>query len=123
MMAVSTERDKLQKELQRTDEIQVSVTGRKSGRPLTNTVWLVLEGNTLYLLPVKGSDTQWFKNLLERPTIKISAGGAQGEFSATAVTDPNIVPSVVKKFQDKYGVGDVKKYYSKFDAAVVVNLD
>jgi hypothetical protein len=26
---------------------------------------------------------------------------------------------VVEKFREKYGPGDVKKYYSKFDAAVL----
>jgi hypothetical protein len=29
---------------------------------------------------------------------------------------------VVEKFREKYGAGDVKKYYSRFDAAVVVPL-
>jgi hypothetical protein len=29
---------------------------------------------------------------------------------------------VVEKFRGKYGVGDVKKYYSKFDVAVVVQM-
>jgi hypothetical protein len=29
---------------------------------------------------------------------------------------------VVEKFREKYGAGDVKKYYSKFDVAVVVQL-
>jgi hypothetical protein len=29
---------------------------------------------------------------------------------------------VVEKFRDKYGAGDVKKYYSKLDVAVVAPL-
>jgi len=29
---------------------------------------------------------------------------------------------VIEKFREKYGSGDVKKYYSKFDVAVVVNV-
>ena len=32
------------------------------------------------------------------------------------------VKSVIEKFCDKYGAADVKKYYSKFDVAVVVEL-
>jgi hypothetical protein len=32
------------------------------------------------------------------------------------------VQSVIEKFREKYGAGDVKKYYSKFDAAVVAEL-
>jgi hypothetical protein len=33
-----------------------------------------------------------------------------------------VVSSVIEKFHDKYTARDVKKYYSKFDVAVVVNL-
>lgn len=122
-MPVSTEsKDKLKQTLQRTDEIDITVIGRKSGRPVTNTVWFALEGDTLYLLPVKGSQSQWFKNVLKNPSIKISAGGVEGEFTANPTTDPKIVSSVVEKFRAKYGAGEVKKYYTNFDAAVVVKL-
>jgi hypothetical protein len=33
------------------------------------------------------------------------------------------VKSVVEKFREKYGAKDVKKYYSKFDVAAVVELE
>jgi deazaflavin-dependent oxidoreductase (nitroreductase family) len=122
-MPVSTDsKDKLKEALQRTDEIEITVIGRKSGRPVTNIVWFALEGDTLYLLPVKGSESQWFKNVLKNSSIKISAGGVQGEFTANPTTDPKIVSSVVEKFRAKYGAGEVKKYYTNFDAAVVVKL-
>ena len=42
--------------------------------------------------------------------------------SAKPVTDAKAVRSVVEKFREKYGSENVKKYYSKFDAAVVVQL-
>jgi hypothetical protein len=32
------------------------------------------------------------------------------------------VKAVVEKFREKYGAGDVKKYYSKFDVVVVAVL-
>jgi len=37
--------------LEGTDEIEVTVTGRSSGRRITNPVWFVQEGGDLYLLP------------------------------------------------------------------------
>lgn len=121
-MAVATTK-KLKDELHKHDEIKITVTGRKTGRKITNPVWFVLEGNTLYLLPVKGSDSEWYKNVLHNPRIRISVGGAEGEFEATPTTDPKIVSHVVEKFKQKYGESDVKKYYSKFDVAVVVRLE
>jgi hypothetical protein len=78
-----------------------------------------LEEDKLYLLPVQGSDTQWYKNVLKSPSIRIDARGAEAEVKGVPVTDATQVSSVVKKFRDKYGAGDVKKYYSKFDVAVL----
>ena len=74
---------------------------------------------TLYLLPVQGSDTQWYKNVLKNPTIRIDARGAEAELKVVPITDTPQVSSVVEKFRAKYGAGDVKKYYSKFDVAVL----
>lgn len=106
--------------LSRYHEINITVTGRKSGRAITNPVWFALEGEKLYLLPVSGSDTQWYKNALKNPSIRIEARGAEAQLEAVPVTDAKQVSSVVAKFREKYGASDVKKYYSKFDVAVLV---
>ena len=111
--------DDLKDRLSRSREIKISVTGRKSGRTISNPVWFVAEDDKLYLLPVKGSDTQWYKNVLKKPSIRIQAGDAEGEFKVVPVTHAKQVASVEEKFRAKYGAGDVKKYYSKLDVAVV----
>jgi len=46
----------------------------------------------------------------------------EAEFRAAPVTEAKAVKSVVEKFREKYGAKDVKKYYSKFDVAVLVQL-
>lgn len=115
-------KDDLKDLLSRHREINLTVTGRKSGRAITNPVWFVLGDDKLYLLPVSGSDTQWYKNALKNPAIRVDAGGAEGKFKAVPVTDAKQVSSVVQKFRKKYGAGDVKKYYSKFDVAVVAQM-
>jgi hypothetical protein len=102
-----TPNDVLRDRLSRSSELDITVTGR----------------NTLYLLPVKGSDTQWYKNVLKKPTIRIKAGGAEAELKVVPVTDAAKVSSVVEKFRGKYGANDVKKYYSKLDVAVVAQFD
>jgi deazaflavin-dependent oxidoreductase (nitroreductase family) len=111
--------DGLKERLSRFREIKISVTGRKSGRTISIPVWFVLDGEKLCLLPVQGSDTQWYKNVLKNPSFGIDARGAEGEFNAVPITDATQVSSVVEKFRAKYGAGDVKKYYSKFDVAVL----
>jgi deazaflavin-dependent oxidoreductase (nitroreductase family) len=114
--------DVLKDRLSRYREIDISVTGRKSGRTISNPVWFVADDENLYLLPVKGSDTQWYKNVLKKPSMKIKARDAEAELKVVPVTDAKEVSSVVEKFRGKYGVGDVKKYYSKFDVAVVARI-
>ena len=112
----------LHQRLNRASEIRLSVKGRKSGRDIPRPVWFVHEGNTLYLLPVQGSDTNWYKNLLADPTLKISVNGVETPASGKRITDSNKVNDIVRKFKSKYGEEDVKKYYTKFDVAAEVPL-
>ena len=113
-----TQKDTFTARLARSQEIKISVIGRKSGRTISNPVWFVWDEDKLYLLPVKGSDTQWYKNVLKKPVIRIDARGEEAEVKAVPVTNAKQVAAVVEKFRAKYGT-DVKKYYSKFDVAVV----
>jgi deazaflavin-dependent oxidoreductase (nitroreductase family) len=114
--------DALKDRLSRSREIDISVIGKKSGRTISNPVWFVLEEDKLYLLPVQGSDTQWYKNVLKNPTIRIKAGGAEGEFKVVLINDAKQVSSVVENFRGKYGASDVKKYYSRFDVAALAQM-
>ena len=119
---MTAQNDALKDRLSRYREIKITVTGRKSGNPISNPVWFVLEGDKLYLLPVQGSDTQWYKNVLKKPKIRIEARGTEAEFQAVPITDSKEVAGVVEKFREKYGAKDVKKYYSKFDVGIVNKL-
>ncbi|HTW59302.1 MAG TPA: nitroreductase/quinone reductase family protein [Terriglobales bacterium] len=112
--------DSLTDRLSRYREIKISVTGRKSGRTISIPVWFVLDKDKLYLLPVQGSCTQWYRNVLKNSSIRIGARGEEADLKAIPITEAKQVSSVVEKFRGKYGAGDVKKYYSKFDVAVVV---
>ena len=96
--------------------------GRKTGKSISIPVWFVLEGDKLCLLPVHGSDTQWYKNVLKKPAIRIDARGAEAEFRAKPITESKTVKSVIEKFREKYGAADVRRYYPKLDVAVVATL-
>jgi deazaflavin-dependent oxidoreductase (nitroreductase family) len=117
-----TRNDVLKDRLSKSSEITIAVTGRKSGRTISIPIWFVFDDDKLYLLPVKGSDTQWYNNALKNSSIRIDARGAEAELKAVPITDAKQVSSVVEKFRAKYGAGDVKKYYSKFDVAVVAQM-
>jgi hypothetical protein len=112
----------LHQRLDRVSELTLSVKGRKSRREIPRPVWFVHEHNTLYLLPVQGSDTNWYKNLLANPTLKISINGVEASAEGKPITDSNRVGDIIRKFKSKYGEGEVKKYYTKFDVAAEVPL-
>jgi hypothetical protein len=114
--------EEFKRALESTREIQLTVTGRASGREISFPVWFVTEGGTLYLVPVQGSDTNWYKNVLKDPAIRLAAGDAQVTARAAPVTDPARVGEIVDKFRAKYGAQNVEAYYPKHDVAVEVPL-
>jgi hypothetical protein len=120
---VPSSKETLKERLSRYRQIKISAIGRKSGNTISIPVWFVLEGEKLYLLPVQGSGTHWYKNVLQNPSIQIDVRGSEAEFRAVPIVNAKSVKPVVEKFREKYGAGDVKKYYSKFDVAVVADLD
>ena len=101
-------------------EITLSVKGRKSRRDIPRPVWLVHEGNTLYLMPNHGSDTNWYKNFLVNQMLKISVSGEEISAKGKLITDSSEVTDVMNKFGSKYV--DVRKYYPKPDVAVEIPL-
>ena len=107
--------------LQTASEIEITVTGRRSGRDISNPVWFAQEGEKLHLLPVGGADSDWYRNVLKTPTIRIAAGGAEAAAEATPITDPETVNGIFHAFRAKYGA-DVDRYYPKRDVAVEIPL-
>lgn len=106
--------------LNNTNEIGLTTTGRNSGRESSRPVWFVRPGESLYLLPVTGSDSQWYKNVLKTPAIRLAAGDTEYRARAIPVTGPAKVAEVVERFRAKYGARDVEAYYPKHDVALEV---
>jgi hypothetical protein len=80
-----------------------------------------LENDKLYLLAVK-APSQWYRNVLKVPKIRIDGRGAEGKFRAIPFAEDKTVKAFIQMFLEKYGAKDVKKYYSEFDVAVVVEI-
>lgn len=106
--------------LNNTNEIGLTTTGRNTGRESSRPVWFVREGENLYLLPVDGPDSQWYKNVLKTPTVRLVAGNTEYSAQAVPVTDPAKVDEVVESFRAKYGARAVASYYPKRDVALEV---
>ena len=114
--------EELRNALQDSNEVNLTVTGRRSGQKSSRPVWFVEEGERLLLLPVGGSDSNWYKNLRKTPTVGLTANGAELKTDAKPIDDAAAVDHVVEAFGAKYGADRVKEYYPKHDAAVEVPL-
>ena len=108
--------------LQGTNQIDVTVTGRVTGRQISNPVWFVRNNGNVYLLPVRGSDTDWFKNVRTTKSLRLTADGPSVAAPAAPITDPARVREVVDKFRAKYGEDQIRAYYNKLDVAVEVSV-
>ncbi|MFC3504528.1 nitroreductase/quinone reductase family protein [Micromonospora krabiensis] len=103
-------------------EIELTVTGRRSGRQISRPVWFVQEEQSMFLVPVTGSDSHWYKNVRQTPMVQVAANGTSVSAPATPITEPDQVDHVVAMFRDKYGADQVASYYPKHDVAVQVPL-
>ena len=114
--------DALLQSLRRRKEISITVRGRRTGRKITLPVWFVLEDRMLWLLPVTGSRSQWFQNVLADPTLILHAGQLRKTVKADPVKGRALARRIADLFREKYGRADVARYYALFDATVRVTL-
>ncbi|MEU6207510.1 nitroreductase/quinone reductase family protein [Micromonospora musae] len=103
-------------------EVEITVTGRRTGRQISHPVWFVQEEQSMFLVPVSGFDSDWYKNVRRTPVIRVSANGTAVNSTATTIDDPDRVDHVVSLFREKYGADQVEDYYPRHDVAVQVPL-
>jgi len=104
-------------------EFEITVKGRRTKKAHLTTVWFVHEGSKIYLLPVRGSDTNWYKNVLKDPNVTLTVDGRSLQVKAEPITKPDRVKRVIELFAEKYGgISEIRRWYSKLDVAVEIFL-
>ena len=102
----------------------IIVTGRKTKKKFSTPVWFLLEGEDkkekVLLVPIKGSDSNWFKNLVEDAQIRLGVADSTIESEATLVRYRNQVKQLIDKLKAKYELEWSEFYYTKRDAYVEV---
>ena len=116
------DREELLNRLKESKEVNITVTGRKTKRRFSTPVWFVLDGERVAIVPTKGSDNNWFKNLEQIPRVELSAGGISAPFNASIVRDPKQVEKVIDKLRVKYRSMWSEAYYTKRDVYVEVPI-
>lgn len=115
-------REEFAKALSGRREVNIAVRGRKSGREYSAPVSFVLKGNTIHLLPVKGSSSSWYRNVLKNRVVKIAVGDRSLEVEAAATDEPEKVNETVRLFEERFGSDYLAKWYSGRDVCVLIRL-
>lgn len=115
--------DRFSRGLKNRRQITISIIGRRTGQTITLPVWFVSQQDTLWLLPVHGSETQWYRNLLVNPTITIKVEKERRTFHARILKGTTSVRQVIEQFRDKYTSETITRLYpGPLNAAVKVKV-
>ncbi len=113
----------LRSSLKTEQEVELTVTGRKTGKPLPRPVWFVLRGPEIFFIPVTGTDCQWYKNILRNPRVTIRSNQQSQNGRLGAITEKKRVNEVIDLFKKKYGPEEMKRYYPNPNVAASLVLD
>jgi hypothetical protein len=99
---------------------EVELTVKRAGKWTTRPVWFAIDGATVYLLPMYGADTKWYKYISANPEIQLSVRGEKVSAEAKPVSDAQKLAVVIDRFRSKYG--ELERYYRKLDVAIAVTI-
>jgi len=102
----------------------LTTTGRISGNPHEIEIWFGLNEHTLYLLSGGGDQSDWVKNLLKKPAVKVRIAKKNLIGTARLVTDRQEEMVARKMLASKYQQWRVGRTFSHWaQTALVVGID
>jgi deazaflavin-dependent oxidoreductase (nitroreductase family) len=84
-------------------EVRLTTHGRKTGKESSVTIWVVTDGDKVYIRSGQGLKRHWPKNLLARPEGTLQLDGKVVQFKSRHITDPTEARQSSKLYGPKYG--------------------
>ncbi len=91
-------------DLDRRSVIDLTTAGRLTGRPHTIEIWFAHRESTLYMLSGGGERSDWVRNLIHTPEVRVRVGGRDYPGVGRIVTDPTEERLARDAVFDKYVV-------------------
>ncbi len=88
--------------LNRESLIQLTVRGRKTGKPHTVKIWFAVGNGKVYVTSARGMDADWVKNLRKNPDVSLQIGTTSWRGTAVWREDPGVRTDVLPLFLRKY---------------------
>lgn len=82
--------------------IEITTTGRKSGKPHTKPIWYVVDGGRVFVQSGKDGKTDWYRNVQKTPAVTLKADRYSFRARGRTITDAKEVERVHTLFRDKY---------------------
>lgn len=96
--------------LNRESLVQLTVRGRKSGKPHTVKIWFAVGNGKIYVTSARGMDADWVKNLRKNSDVQLRIGTTSLQGTATWREDPAVKTEVLPLFLRKYFLARVFKW-------------
>ncbi len=84
-------------------EVTLTTIGRKSGKPRKVTIWIVTDGERLFVRSGQGFRRDWPQNLRTRDEATLQLGGQSIKVKPRHLADPDEARAVSQLVRKKYG--------------------
>jgi len=85
-----------------TEEIDIETSGSDGAPVHRTTIWIVVDGDGVYVRSVRGPAGRWYRELLANPRGAVHAGDTVVPVQAYPATDPATIARVSDAFNHKY---------------------
>ena len=82
--------------------IEITTTGRKTGKPHTRPIWYVVDDGKVLVQSGKDGKTDWYQNVKKTPAVTLKADRYTFRARGRLLTDEKDVERVRALFLDKY---------------------
>jgi hypothetical protein len=104
------------------EEVQVTFVHSKDGKKKSIPIWFTLRGGKMELLPMYGTKSRWFMDVERSGIVELKVKDWKKTARPRTIRDMAALNGIKERFSEKYGAGQVKKYYPTCDAAFEVAL-
>ncbi|MDG7007550.1 MAG: hypothetical protein JRN06_04825 [Nitrososphaerota archaeon] len=103
-------------------DVGLSVGGLPSAKPVP--VWFVERKGVLYSLPLQGTKTLWYMDVVRDPKVTVTFRSQTFHGTALPVTDAKEVRRIVRWFKDRYGLRNYENYIgARADVGVKIEIE
>lgn len=103
--------------LNRESLLELTVLGRKTGRPHTVKIWFIATRDKLYVSSGRGSDSQWVKNLKHTPTVTCHVGSTRLQGTAIWLEGKQVQDDIFPLFFRKYFLARIFRWIGWYQEA------